>query len=49
MKVFQVLLSLAKNQTLVPEQKIELESDLNQKGLLKDFDNNPSYKQAFDF
>ena len=40
---------MAKNLTLIPEQKIELESDLNQEAFLKDFEKNPSYKQAFDF
>ena len=40
---------MAKNLTLVPEQKMELESDLNQEAFLKDFEKNPSYKQAFDF
>ena len=29
---------MAKNLTLVPEQKIELESDLNQEAFLKDFE-----------
>ena len=40
---------IAKNLTLIPEQKIELESDLNQEAFLKDFEKNPSHKQAFDF
>ena len=40
---------MAQNITLIPEQKIELESDLNQEAFLKDFEKNPSYKQAFDF
>ena len=40
---------MAKNLTLIPEQKMELESDLNQEAFLKDFEKNPSYKQAFDF
>ena len=40
---------MAKNLTLIPEQKIELESDLYQEAFLKEFEKNPSYKQAFDF
>ena len=40
---------MAKNLTLIPEQKMELESDLTQEAFLKDFEKNPSYKQAFDF
>ena len=35
--------------TLVPEQKMELESDLYQEAFLKEHKKNPSYKQAFDF
>ena len=33
---------MAKNLTLIPEQKMELESDLNQEAFLKDFEKNPS-------
>ena len=40
---------MAKNLTLVPEQRIELESDLIQETFLKDFEKNPSFKAAFDF
>ena len=40
---------MAKNLALVPEEKIELESDLNQEAFLQYFEKNPSYKQAFDF
>ena len=40
---------MAKNLTLVPEQKYELERDLIQEAFLKDFEKNPSYKAAFDF
>ena len=40
---------MSKNLTLIPEQKMELESDLTQEAFLKDFEKNPSYKQAFDF
>ena len=35
--------------TLVPNQKMELESDLYQEAFLKEHKKNPSYKQAFDF
>ena len=35
--------------TLVPSQKMELESDLYQEAFLKEHKKNPSYKQAFDF
>ena len=35
--------------TLVPSQKIDLESDLYQETFLKEHEKNPSYKQAFDF
>ena len=35
--------------TLVPSQKIELESDLFQEAFLKEHKKNPSYKQALDF
>merc|ERR1712237_309131 len=35
--------------TLIPSQKIELESDLYQEDFLKEHEKNPSYKQAFDF
>ena len=35
--------------TLIPTQKIYLESDLYQEPFLKEFEKNPSYKQAFDF
>ena len=35
--------------TLVPEQKMESESNLTQKAILKDFEKNPSFKQAFKF
>ena len=35
--------------TLIPSQKIELESDLYQEAFLKEHKKNPSYKQAFDF
>ena len=40
---------MAKNLTLIPEQKVELESNLYQEAFLKEFEKNPSYKQAFDF
>ena len=35
--------------TLIPSQKMELESDLYQEEILKEHEKNPSYKQAFDF
>ena len=35
--------------TLIPSQKVELESDLYQEDFLKEHEKNPSYKQAFDF
>ena len=35
--------------TLIPSQKIDLESDLYQEPFLKEFEKNPLYKQAFDF
>ena len=38
---------MTKHLTLIPEQKMELESDLTQEAFLKDFEKNPSYKQAF--
>ena len=40
---------MAKILTLIPEQKMDLESDLTQEAFIKDFEKNPSYKQAFDF
>ena len=35
--------------TLVPDQKINLESDIYLEPFLKDHQKNPSYKQAYDF
>ena len=35
--------------TLIPDQKINLESDPYQEPFLKEFEKNPSYKQAYDF
>merc|ERR1712089_34563 len=40
---------MAKNLTLIPGQKKELENNLTQEAFLKDFEKNPSYMQAFDF
>ena len=40
---------MTKHLTLVPEQKMELESDLTQEAFLKDLEKNSSYKQASDF
>ena len=40
---------MAKNLTLIPHQRKELESDLIQKTFLKDHEKNPAYKQAFNF
>ena len=40
---------MAKNLTLIPEQKMELESDLVQETFFKDFEKNPLFKAAFDF
>ena len=35
--------------TLVPDQKMNLESDLYLESFLKEHEKNPSYKQAYDF
>ena len=35
--------------TLIPDQKMNLESDLYQEPFLKEHEKNPSYKQAYDF
>ena len=35
--------------TLIPSQKVDLESDLYQEPFLKEYEKNPLYKQAFDF
>ena len=40
---------MTKHLTLVPEQKMELKSDLTQEAFFKDFKKNPSFKQAFEF
>ena len=40
---------MAKNLTLVPNQKKELESDLIQESFLKDYEKVPGYKASFEF
>ena len=40
---------MAKNLTLIPEQKRELGSNLVQETFLKDFDKVPGYKASFEF
>ena len=40
---------MVKSLTLVSEQKKELESDLIQESLLKDFEKVPGYKASFEF
>ena len=40
---------MAKNLTLVPEQKKKFERDLVQKSFLKDFEKIPGYKASFEF
>ena len=40
---------MAKYLTLIPHQRKELQSDLSQESDLIDHENNPAYKQAFDF
>ena len=40
---------MAKNLTLIPDQKRELESDLVQEAFLKDFEKVPGYKANFEF
>ena len=35
--------------TLIPEQRMKLESDLYLEPFLKEHERNPSFKQAFDF
>ena len=40
---------MAKNLTLIPEQRKELESDLVQESFLKDYEKVPGYKASFKF
>ena len=40
---------MKKHLTLVPDQRMSLESDLYLEPFLKEHEKNPSYKQAYDF